>query len=344
MSRFIPGTPAKRLNTLLFVLPFLLLLFYFRAAVSRFIIYDLFMMHSGDKLPSTIVFFISTLLKIVILLVAIIFIMAMVRTFFPVEKVRKQLSGMADLPATIMAGIFGVLTPFCSCSAVPMFISFLEAGIPLGMTFTFLIASPLVNEIILIMLAGLFGIKVALIYLAAGLSVAVLSGLIIGRLRLERHLPPWMLEFRNARPGARIKINADTLIYKGYAAVFDILKRTWIYILAGIAAGSIIHGYVPDDFLAGIGANGKWYSLPLTVLAGIPLYSCSASVAPVAFSLADKGMPLGNALAFIMAVAGLSIPEFVILKKVLSFRLIAIFTGIVFTGIVIVGFLFNRLF
>jgi uncharacterized protein len=331
------------LNRVIPFLPFWLLLFYFREGISRFLIYNLFSMQQGDKLAMTLTFFITTMIKIYLLLVFVIFAMGMVRTWFPVQNTKRRLMALPELPATAMAGIFGILTPFCSCSAVPMFISFLETGVPLGMTFSFLIASPLVNEVIIIMLAGLFGIRIALIYAAAGLFVAITSGYIIGKLKLERYLPAWLLDFRNEKQIKQAGFSLDNVISGGIAAVTDVLYRTWAYILAGIIIGSVIHGYVPEDWLSTLPGSNRWYSLPLAVLSGIPLYSCSASIAPVAFSLVDKGMPLGTVLAFIMAVAGLSLPEFIMLKKVLSARLIAIFAGIVFTGILLVGYLFNLL-
>jgi uncharacterized membrane protein YraQ (UPF0718 family) len=247
------------------------------------------------------------------------------------------------LPANMMAGLFGVLTPFCSCSAVPMFISFLEAGIPLGMTFTFLIASPLVNEIIIIMLAGLFGIRVALIYAMAGLTIAIAAGILIHKLKLEKHLPGWLLTFRMEQKPLVTGVSLNIRISEALRSVKDIISKTWVYIFAGIIAGAVINGYVPDGWLSAITSGNKWYSLPMAVLSGVPLYACSASVAPVAFALVDKGLSLGTALAFVMAVAGLSLPEYIMLKKVLNLRLLLIFTGIVFTGIIVVGFLFNWL-
>lgn len=250
---------------------------------------------------------------------------------------------MPALPANAMAGLLGVLTPFCSCSAVPVFIGFLETGIPLGITFSFLIASPLVNEVILIMLAGLFGFKIALIYLLAGLTLATATGYIIGRLQLEKYLPDWLLTFRNEKLTPSLPLNLDTRISNAFNAVQQVVSRTWIYIVAGIVIGAVIRGYIPDTLPAGILSKENWYSLPLIILTGIPLYACSAAVAPVAFALVDKGLPLGTALAFIMAVAALSLPEFVMLKKVLSIRLILIFTGIVFMGILLIGYLFNWL-
>jgi uncharacterized protein len=335
------SSPAGRLNTVLLLFPCWLLLYYFKEKVARFLVYNLFSLPETDKLAKTLTFLIATFLKIYLLLGLIIFLMAMVRTRFPVQKTRRILMDMPAFPANIMAGILGVLTPFCSCSAVPMFISFLETGVPLGITFSFLLAAPLVNEVILIMLAGLFGLKIAFIYLLAGLFIAIISGFIIGKMQLEEYLPGWLLNFRNDSREAEPRRDLDSMIIEGFMAVRDVFSRTWAYILAGILIGSLIHGYVPDLWLAGITAKNTWYSLPLAVLTGIPLYACSASVAPVAFALVDKGMPLGTALAFIMAVAGLSLPEFIMLKKVLSVRLILIFSGLVFAGILLVGYLFN---
>jgi len=323
--------------------PCWLLIYYFKERIASLLVHDVLSLAAGEKFSATLIFFIATFLKIFSLLVLIIFIMAMIRSRFPVQKTKRILMEMPTLPANIMAGVFGVLTPFCSCSAVPMFISFLETGVPLGLTFSFLIASPLVNEVIVIMLAGLFGVKVAIIYLIAGLTIAIVSGFIIGKLQLERHLPDWLLNFRNERQIQTLGKSLDAMISAGFIAVKDVLSRTWVYVLAGIIVGSAIHGYVPDFWLSNVTAKSSWYSLPLAVLSGIPLYACSASVAPVAFALVDKGMPLGTALAFIMAVAGLSLPEFIMLKKVLSLRLIIIFAAIVFTGILLVGYLFNWL-
>lgn len=332
------------LNALLLLFPFWLLLFYFKEDIARWLIYDAFSFLKGNRLSQTLAFFITTFLKISLLLILIIFIMELIRSWIPMHNIQNRLRSMSTLPANAMAGFFGVLTPFCSCSAVPMFIGLMETGVPLGITFSFLIASPLVNEIILVMLFSLFGFKVAMIYFFAGLSLAIVSGYIIGKLGLEKHLPLWLLTFRNAKQVQQPGLNFDTRIKNALLSVGEIFKRTWLFILAGIAVGAVIHGYVPDNWLQNIMSGDKWYTMPLAVLTGIPLYACSASIAPVAFSLVDKGMPLGTALAFIMAVAGLSFPELMMLKKVLSFRLILIFAGILLTGIMMVGFLFNLIF
>jgi uncharacterized protein len=319
------------------------MLFYFKENISRWLVFRLLLFSSSAMFPKVLVFFTATFLKIFLLLILIIFLMALIRSWLPVVRIRNRLTSIPSFQANILASILGVITPFCSCSAIPVFISFLETGIPLGITFSFLIASPIVNEVILVMLAGLFGIKIAAIYLLAGLTVAVASGFIIDKLKLERYLPVWLLNFRSEKQLQPVVLTIDERIQNAFKAVKDVLSRTWIFVLAGIVIGAAIHGYIPDDLLGKISGTDSWYSLPLTVLMGIPLYACSASVAPVAFALVDKGMPLGTALAFIMAVAGLSLPEFVMLKRVLSLRLIIIFAGIVFTGILLVGYFFNWL-
>lgn len=329
------------LNALLLLFPLWLLLFYFKDDIAHWLIYQGFSLEKGERFSRAIAFFISTVLKISLLLILIIFIMELIRTWVPMNKIRYRLRSMATFPANVLAGFFGVLTPFCSCSAIPMFIGMMEAGIPLGITFSFLIASPLVNEIILVMLFGLFGFKVALIYLLAGLCIAIFSGFLVDKMRLEKYLPPWLLTFRNINRTQPSAFTPDERIKYAFASVKVTFKRIWLYIVGGILVSAAIHGYVPDNLLQNFMAGNAWYALPLTVLTGIPLYACSASIAPVAFSLVDKGMPLGTALAFIMAVAGLSLPEFVMLKKVLSLRLILSFAAIVFTGILLVGYLFN---
>ena len=335
------NSPSGSIQAVLLLFPCWLILFYFKERVAAWLIYQVFSFAHGENISKALVFFITTFLKIYLLLVLIIFVMAFVRSWLPVYKIRNRLKSMPLLPANVFAGFFGILTPFCSCSAVPMFIGFLETGIPLGITFSFLIASPLVNEVILAMLLGLFGLKVAVIYLVAGLSVAVGAGFIIGRLQLEKYLPEWLLTFRNENIPQTSLVSLDTRVSNALENVREVLTRTWIYVLAGIIIGAAIHGYIPSDLLGRVLGKDTWYSLPLAVFTGIPLYACSASVAPVAFALVDKGMPLGTALAFTMAVAGLSLPEFVMLKKVLSTRLILIFAGIVFAGILLVGYFFN---
>lgn len=336
--RLIPAVNGSEIVLLLF--PFWLILFYFKAEISSWLAQKLFSGKAESLISGTFIFFFTTLLKVFLLLVLTVFIMSLIRTWLPVSKIRNKLTKMPTLLANCLAGLLGVISPFCSCSAIPVFISFLESGVPLGITFSFLIASPLVNEIIIVMLFTLFGWKTAIVYTIAGLVIAVISGFLIDRLKLERLLPLWLLNFRNSKRSDFNGTSIDDRINAAVASLVDIISRTWVYIIAGILIGSIIHGYVPETFMNGL-SHGRWYSLPLVVLAGIPLYSCSAAVAPVAFALVAKGMPAGTALAFIMAVAGLSLPEFIMLRKVLSLRLLLIFAAIVFAGILVMGYIFN---
>lgn len=335
--------PVSRLQWILLLTPLWLLLFYFRNDISDRLINQMMFSGKVTRLSDTLEYFFSTFLKISLLLVMIVFVMALLRTWFPAEKIRNRLRSMPQFGANLAAGLFGMITPFCSCSAIPMFIAFLETGIPLGVTFTFLIASPLVNEVILVMLAGLFGIKVTLIYAVSGLTIAVISGMIIGRLQLEKWLPSWLLNFRNDVHRPPSGMSLESRISSAFQITLKTLRLTWIFILAGMVIGVVIHGYVPEESLAGFVASEHWYSMPIAVLAGIPLYACSASIAPVAFALADKGIPTGTAMAFVMAVAAISLPEFIMLKKILPVRLILIFAGVVFTGIVLTGYLFNMI-
>lgn len=343
MKGFKPGSILSGSEMVMVLFPFWIVLYYFRTDISGWLTNRILSVQPGTAASETLVFFISTLLKVFLLLLLIMFIMGFIRTWLPMAKIRKQLTRLPQLAGNGLAGLLGVVAPFCSCSAIPVFISFLEAGVPLGITFSFLIASPLVNEIILVMLFSLFGWRIAVAYLIAGLTIAVVSGFVIDKLKLEKYLPLWMLDFRNAREGDKPAGNIDERVVASVTSVREVLSRTWVFIIAGVLIGSAIHGYVPDTFLSDITDKNRWFSLPLLVLTGIPLYSCSAAIAPVAFALVAKGMPLGSALAFIMAVAGLSLPEFVMLRKVLSARLLLIFIGIVFAGIIVTGYLFNAI-
>lgn len=318
-------------------------LFYYKTSLSEWIVYDLFNFEPTEKFPEFLSFFLITAQKIFLLLILMVFIIGFLRSWIPAEKIRNRLTSMPPVTANAVAGGLGVITPYCSCSAIPMFISFLETGIPLGITFSFLIAAPLVNEVIVVMLAGLFGFKIAVIYMFSGLLLAIIAGVIIDRLKLERHLPVWLLDFRSRRQADKMTQSMDSRISSAINAVSEVLSRTWIYILAGVVIGSVIHGYVPDELLHRLTAGKQWYTIPLVVLAGIPLYACPASAAPIAFALVGKGVPLGTSLAFVMAVAGLSLPEFIILRKVISTRLLLLLAGIVFLGIIIIGYLFNWL-
>jgi uncharacterized membrane protein YraQ (UPF0718 family) len=240
-----------------------------------------------------------------------------------------------------MAAGLGIVTPFCSCSAIPLFIGFVEAGVPLGVTFSFLIASPMINEVAIVLLYGMFGVKVAMIYVLTGLVIAITAGWIIGILKLERWIEPWIYSVQTGQNIPDEKNTWRERIKAGYYAVSDIVGRVWIFVALGIAVGAFAHGYVPDDFMASLMGKSVWYSVPLSVLIGIPLYANAAAIVPIVSVLLGKGAALGTALAFMMAVIGLSLPEMIILRKVLKMPLILTFIGVIATGIVFTGYFFN---
>jgi uncharacterized membrane protein YraQ (UPF0718 family) len=299
----------------------------------------------GGHLDEALSFFILDTPKVLMLLALVVFAMGMVRSFFTPEHTRAYLAGRREGLGNIAAASLGIVTPFCSCSAVPLFVGFVSAGVPLGVTFSFLIASPMINEVALGLLFVLVGWKVALTYLGFGLAVAIVAGAVIGRLHLESWLEPWVREIRS---GA-VDLPADRLtvaerIHAGIEAMRDIFGRVWVWIIVGIAAGAFIHGYVPAEMLRGIMGARHWWSVPAAVLIGVPIYSNAAGIIPVVTALLGKGAALGTVLAFMMAVTALSAPEMIILRKVLTLRLIAVFVGVVTMGIVAVGYLFNALF
>ena len=299
----------------------------------------------NSHLGEAISFFAYDTPKVLLLLTLVVFGMGVVRSFFSPEKTRALLAGKREGVGNVLAASLGIVTPFCSCSAVPLFIGFVSAGVPLGVTFSFLISAPMVNEVALGLLFGLVGWKVALTYLVFGLAVAIVSGWVIGRFHLEHWLEEWV---RNIRSGA-IDLPPDNLtvvdrIKAGIGAVKDIVGKVWPWIIAGIAVGAFIHGYVPADLLVTIMGRDAWWSVPAAVVIGIPMYSSAAGIIPVVEALLTKGAALGTVLAFMMSVIALSLPEMIILRKVLSIRLIAVFIGVVGAGILAVGFLFNALF
>jgi uncharacterized protein len=299
----------------------------------------------GTRLHDAVAFFAYDTPKVLLLLALVVFAMGIVRSFFSPERTRQLLAGRRVGIGNVLAASLGIVTPFCSCSAVPLFIGFVSAGVPLGVTFSFLIAAPMVNEVALGLLLGLVGWRVALAYLGFGLAVAIVAGWIIGRLRLEHWLESWVREQRSA-PAVLDAVHqtATERIRAGIDAVRDIVGRVWHWVILGIAAGALIHGYVPAELLANIMGNGTWWSVPAVVLIGVPMYSNAAGIIPVVEALLGKGAALGTVLAFMMSVTALSFPEMIILRKVLSLRLIAVFIGVVATGILAVGFLFNALF
>ncbi|MFA5886321.1 MAG: permease [Patescibacteria group bacterium] len=293
-------------------------------------------------LASALNFFIADVLKIFILLFVIIFVVSFIRTYLPPEKVRLFLAKKNRLTGHILASLLGIVTPFCSCSAVPLFLGFIEAGVPLGVTFSFLVASPMINEVALVLLIGLFGWKIALTYIISGLLIAIVSGLIIGRLKVEHLVADfvWRNKPKNNTISETKMSQPERMTYALNYAV-DIFKNVWLYIITGVGIGAWIHGYVPADFLAQYAGADKWYAVPLATIIGIPLYSNAAGVIPLVSALTEKGVAMGTTLAFMMAVTALSIPEFMILKKVMKTKLIFIFATIVGLGIIFTGYLFN---
>jgi uncharacterized protein len=313
--------------------------------VTNWIIDDIFRMQSGKHLTESLRFFIFEVPKVLLLLVLIIFVVGIIRSFFTAERTRKALEGRSLFAGNVMASMLGIVTPFCSCSAIPLFLGFVESGIPLGVTFSFLIASPMINEVAVILLFGLFGWKVAVIYVGTGLVIAITAGWVIGKLKLEKYVETWVYEIKAGHAeGEEGKIRFSDRVQAGYTAVKEIVGKVWIYIIIGIAVGAAAHGYVPENFMANLMGKSTWYAVPLSILIGIPLYSNAAGIIPIVSVLIEKGVPLGTALAFMMAVIGLSLPEMIILKKVLKLRLIFTFVGVVSLGIVIVGYLFNWIY
>jgi len=298
-----------------------------------------------SPLGGALQFFFYDTPKVLLLLTGIVFAMGVVHTFVSPERTRAMLSGKRLGIGNVMAASLGIVTPFCSCSAVPLFIGFLQAGVPLGVTFSFLISAPMVNEVALALLFGMFGWKVAGLYLVMGLLVAIVAGLVIGELKMERHLEDWVRAMQNSQSDGAVETTAlswGERIDSGFSHVHEIVGKVWPYILAGIALGAGIHGYVPEDFMASImGKDAPWWSVPAAVAIGVPMYTNAAGIIPIVEALMGKGAALGTVLAFMMSVIALSAPEMIILRKVLKPRLIATFAGVVSAGILLVGYVFN---
>jgi uncharacterized membrane protein YraQ (UPF0718 family) len=302
---------------------------------------DVFHLNGKKLLASAVNFFIYDTIKIFILLTVIIFAVSIIRTFLSPEKIRGILSRRNKYIGNFLAAVLGIITPFCSCSAIPLFLGFMEAGIPLGTTFSFLVSSPMINEVALVLLLGSFGWKVALIYIGSGLIIAILSGILIGRLKVENLVEDFVFKnkLNSSENGIKMSWKERFNYAKSYTG--QIIKKVWYYILIGIGIGAFIHGYVPIDFLAQYAGADKWYGVIVATIIGIPLYSNAAGVIPLVSALAEKGVAIGTTLSFMMAVTALSLPEFLILKRVMKTKLILIFAGIVGGGILITGYIFN---
>jgi len=334
-------------NKSIIYIPILLLwifLYIYKEASTNFVVYNWLSMPYESNLSNTIWFFISTLQKIFLLLVLVVFLAGIVRSWFSPEKTRKFLEGKSLFAGNVMASLLGIVTPFCSCSAIPLFLGFIETGIPIGITFSFLIAAPMINEVAVIMLFSLFGWEVGVIYILMGLLIAITAGWIIGRLKLEKWLQDWVQNLKFGEISDDNKpLTIDDRIQAGEIAVKEIIFKICPYVILGIAVGALVHGYVPNDSLAAMINKSTWYSVPLAVLVGVPLYACSPGAVPIAYALIEKGVPLGTALAFMMSVIAISLPELIILKKVLKLPFILTFVGIIAAGIIIVGYLLNIL-
>ncbi len=327
------------------LLPIWFLIYHNLQAVTDWIIDSVLGLTKGAHLTEALRFFVFEFPKVMLLLTLIIFFVGIIRTFFTPERTRKALEGKKTFTGNVMAATLGIVTPFCSCSAIPLFLGFVESGVPLGVTFSFLIAAPMINEVAIILLYGLFGWQVAAIYVGTGLVIAILAGWVIGLLKLEKWVEPWVYETHMGDSDSEEeKLSFKKRIQLGYHAVKEIVGKVWIYVALGILVGAGAHGYVPEDFMAALMGKSAWYSVPLSILIGIPLYSNAAGIVPIVSVLIEKGASLGTALAFMMSVIGLSLPEMVILRKVLKLPLIFTFIGVVGVGIMIVGYLFNYIF
>lgn len=316
------------------------------APFAHWLTADVLGLDAKRRVGAAVEFFVYEAPKVLLLLLAVVFVVGVIRTFFTPERTRALLAGRREAAGNVLASLLGIVTPFCSCSAVPLFIGFVESGVPLGVTFSFLIAAPMINEVAVVLLFGLVGPTVTLLYVGTGLTIAIVAGWVIGRLRLERYVEGWVHTVKVGAPGASgadVALTARHRVAAGGVAVRDIVGRVWPYVVAGIAIGAGIHGYVPEGALAGILGAGAWWAVPAAVAIGVPMYSNAAGIIPIVYALVGKGAALGSVLAFMMSVIALSLPELVILRKVLRPPLIAAFVGIVAAGIMLVGYLFNAI-
>ena len=312
--------------------------------LANWFAYDLLALPQGSHLGEALAFFFYDVPKILLLLSGMIFLISLGQTFIDTQKVREIVEKRGEGVGNIMASLLGAVTPFCSCSSVPLFIGFVQAGIPLGITFSFLITSPLMNEVAFVLLIGLFSWKVALLYLLSGVVIGVISGLILGRMKLERYVEGFVYDIKkqeNFQSGQEEKLSWEERINRSVESVREIVGKVWLFVIVGIAIGAFIHGYVPQNALTGIMGKQAWWSVPASVIMGIPLYSNAAGIIPIVSALIAKGASLGTSLAFMMSVVGLSLPEMIILRRVLKPQLIAIFIGVIGFGIILTGYLFN---
>ena len=346
----VPGKPIKKTNPgfwkkggwLLLALPLWFLVYHFLEPSANALTTGIFGLDLKSHWGSAIAFFFFDSPKVLMLLSLVVLGVTFVQTFITPEHTRDVLATRTGAWGNLLASLFGIFTPFCSCSAIPLFIGFVRVGVPLGVTFSYLVAAPMVNEVALFMLLGMFGWKIAVIYAGTGVAIAFLAGWIIGKLKMEKHLEPWVMEITfNAQAASKNPMIISERLEAAIQGVKDIVGKVWPYLLVGIGVGAFIHGFVPAEFMARFMGSQSWWSVPLAVVIGVPLYSNAAGVIPIVQALLGKGAALGTTLAFMMAVIGLSLPETIILRKVLKPRLIAVFIGVVAIGIVMVGYLFN---
>lgn len=335
----------NKLFYILFVLPLWIFLYFNLERLTDFVVFNILRCENGTHFTKSFWFLLFEIPKVLLLLILIVFFVGIIRSYFSAERTRDLLGGKKLFLGNILASLLGIVTPFCSCSAIPLFLGFVESGIPFGVTFSFLIAAPMINEVALVLLFGLFGWQTALLYLSTGVILAIFSGYIIGKLKLEKYIEPWVFQVKVGKNDASAKkMNFEDRIESGIIAVKEIISKVWIYIIVGIAVGAGIHGYVPENFMANIMGKSVWWSVPIAVIMGIPMYSNAAGIIPIVQALLGKGAALGTVLAFMMSVIGLSLPETIILKKVLKTKLILIFIGVVAIGIIIIGYLFNFIY
>jgi len=309
--------------------------------LANWISYEALRLPHDSHLGESLAFFLYDVPKILLLLSGMVFVISLIRTFFSPERTRALLGGQHEGIGNVFAALLGIVTPFCSCSAVPLFIGFVESGIPLGVTFSFLIAAPTINEVAVVMLLGLFGWKVVGLYIGSGLLIAILAGFVIGRLRMERYVEEFVWQIKSSGQGLEERLTWADRIQRAWNSVKEIVGKVWLYVVIGIAVGAGIHGYVPETALAAIMGKQAWWSVPAAVLLGVPLYSNAAGMIPIVSALLEKGASLGTALAFMMSVIGLSLPEAIILRRVLKLPLLITFFAVIAFAIMLTGYLFN---
>jgi len=311
---------------------------------ADFITYQLLNLPRGEHLSESLNFFIYDIPKIYTLLISVVFFVAILRSFLPPERIRKILSHEREFFGNLTAAALGIFTPFCTCSAIPLFIGMLESGVPLGVTMSFLVSSPTINEVALVLLWGLFGWQVAVTYILSGMFVAVVAGFVIGRLKMEKYVEDFVYKTKIIADSPETRLTWKERIAGGIEYTRDIFSQVWLYILIGVGIGAFIHGYVPVDLVLRYAGKANPLAVPIAVLIGVPLYANCAGAIPVVQAILEKGLPLGTSLAFLMAVTGLSLPEFIILRKVLKPRLLLTFFGAVALGIILIGYFFNLIF